>query len=82
VIASEDTHHSSAMPKKFTRKRSAGDEYEADGGFVEDAPKSKKTKAAGNVKAANSKGNTKSDDSEPQYWEVRRVRSRQCKSHD
>ncbi|GAB7324723.1 hypothetical protein MBLNU13_g08582t1 [Cladosporium sp. NU13] len=50
------------MPKQYSRKRSAGDEYEADCGFVEDAPKSKKTKAA------TSKSNAKSQDSEPQYW--------------
>ena len=53
------------MPKQHARKRSAGEDYEADGGFVEDAPKSKKTKAA------TSKSNTKADDSAPQYWEVR-----------
>jgi hypothetical protein len=64
------------MPKQFTRKRPAGDEYEADGGFVEDAPKNKKSKAAGNVKAATSKSNAKSQGSEPQYWEVRKSRSR------
>lgn len=63
------------MPKHFTRKRPAGDEYEADGGFVEDAPKSKKTKA-GNVKTATSKSITKSNNSEPQYWEVRNPTSR------
>ena len=57
------------MPKQFTRKRSVGDEYEADGGFVEDAPKNKKPKA-GNVKAATSKSTAKSQDSESQYWEV------------
>jgi hypothetical protein len=70
------------MPKQFTRKRPAGDEYEADGGFVEDAPKSKKTKAAGNVKAASSKSNAKSQDSEPQYWEVREPRPRQHRSQN
>jgi hypothetical protein len=58
------------MPKQFTRKRPAGDDYEADGGFVEDAPRSKKTKAAGNAKAATSKSSAKSDNSESQYWEV------------
>jgi len=66
------SHHLATMPKQFTRKRPAGDEYEADGGFVEDAPKSKKTKAAGNAKAATSKSSAKSQDSESQYWEVRK----------
>lgn len=69
------------MPKQFTRKRPAGDDYEADGGFVEDAPKSKKTKAAGNVKAASSKSNAKSQDSESQYWEVCKIRSFPYGSH-
>lgn len=50
------------MSKNFSRKRAASDEYEADGGFVEDAPKSKKTKAA----ASQSKGK----DSDSEYWEV------------
>ena len=59
------------MPKQFTRKRPASDEYEADGGFVEDAPKSKKTKAS-DAKAAPSKSNTKSQDTESEYWEVRK----------
>jgi hypothetical protein len=59
------------MPKQLTRKRPAGDDYEADGGFVEDAPKRKKTKA-GNAKAATSKSSAKSQDSESQYWEVRK----------
>lgn len=43
-------------------KRAANDEYEADGGFVEDAPKSKKSKAAAS--------DSKSKDSEAEYWEV------------
>ena len=59
------------MPKQYSRKRPANEEYEADGGFVEDAPKSKKTKAS-NVKAAASKSSKKSQDAEPQYWEVRK----------
>jgi hypothetical protein len=78
----EQPHHSPTMPKQFTRKRPAGDEYEADGGFVEDAPKSKKTKAGGNAKAATSKSSAKSQDSESQYWEVCRIRSRQYRSHE
>jgi hypothetical protein len=74
--------HLPTMPKQFTRKRPAGDEYEADGGFVEDAPKSKKTKAAGNVKAATSKSSVKSQDSESQYWEVCEISSRRYRSHE
>lgn len=66
------------MPKQFTRKRAASDEYEADSGFVEDAPKSKKTKAS-NVKAATSKSNEKSQDSESEYWEVRKSWSHRYK---
>jgi hypothetical protein len=52
-------------PKGSSRKRAAVDDYEDDGGFVEDAPKSKKTKAAP-VKEAKSK----TEASESQYWEV------------
>jgi hypothetical protein len=70
------------MPKQFTRKRPASDDYEADGGFVEDAPKSKKTKAAGNVKAATSKSSAKSDSSEAQYWEVCKLISCQYRSYE
>lgn len=67
------------MPKQFTRKRPAGDDYEADGGFVEDAPKSKKTKAS-NTKAATSKSTAKSQDSESHYWEVCEPKARRYKS--
>lgn len=63
------TEHSPAMPPKGSRKRAASEEYEADGGFVEDAPKSKKTKAA-SVKEAKPKPSPKSEDLESQYWEV------------
>ncbi|KAM0717889.1 hypothetical protein Q7P37_006221 [Cladosporium fusiforme] len=52
------------MSKQVSRKRAASDEYEADGGFVEDAPKSKKNKAS------ESKGKA----SDPQYWELSRTR--------
>lgn len=62
------------MPKQLSRKRAASEDYEADGGFVEDAPKSKKTKAS-NVKATTSNSNAKSQDSESEYWEVRKPRS-------
>lgn len=48
-----------------SRKRGASDDYEADGGFVEDAPKSKKSKAVAGSSAG--KG-----DSENEYWEVSR----------
>lgn len=44
-------------------KRAANDDYEADGGFVEDAPKSKKSKAA-------AAGDSKGKDSDAEYWEV------------
>lgn len=64
------------MPPKGSRKRAASEEYEADGGFVEDAPKSKKTKAAP-VKEAKSKSSAKSEDSENQYWEVSQVNHEQ-----
>jgi hypothetical protein len=60
------------MPKQLSRKRAASEEYEADGGFVEDAPKSKKTKAA-NVKDTKAKISPKTEDSESQYWEVREI---------
>lgn len=47
------------------RKRPASDTYEADDGFVEDAPKSKKTKAI-----PQSKSGGKTAESENEYWEV------------
>jgi len=62
------------MPKQLSRKRAASEEYEADGGFVEDAPKSKKTKAA-SVKDIKPKSSAKPEDSESQYWEVRELGS-------
>lgn len=57
-------------PKFYGRKRGPVDEYEADGGFVEDAPKSKKSKAGNQTKAANDDG------SGSQYWEVGGLYSR------
>jgi hypothetical protein len=57
-------------PKGSSRKRAAVDDYDDDGGFVEDAPKSKKTKAAP-VKEAKSK----TEAPESQYWEVRGSRT-------
>lgn len=73
-ISIEQPPHSPIMPKQLSRKRAASEDYEADGGFVEDAPKSKKTKAS-NVKATTSNSNAKSQDSESEYWEVRKPRS-------
>lgn len=55
------------------RKRAASNEYEADGGFVEDAPKTKKTKAV-------PKSSAKTEDSESQYWEVCGKRSNNHKT--
>jgi hypothetical protein len=69
------------MPKQLSRKRAASEEYEADGGFVEDAPKSKKTKAA-SVKETKSKSHSKSEESESQYWEVSAPRSHQHNTQD
>ena len=57
------------MPPKGSRKRAASEEYEADGGFVEDVPKTKKTKAAA-VKEAKPKSSAKSEEAESPYWEV------------
>jgi hypothetical protein len=50
------------------RKRPASDTYEADGGFVEDAPKNKKSKAAPSGSKSKS-GGTK-EEAESEYWEV------------
>ena len=63
------------MPKQLSRKRAASEEYEADGGFVEDAPKNKKSKAASEAKG---KASTKSDESSSQYWEVGGPAALQC----
>lgn len=53
-------------PKSKSRKRvSEAEDYDSDGGFVEDAPKSKKIKTA---KAA-SKDLHKDDEGNP-FWEV------------
>lgn len=52
------------MPPKSKKRVSKADEYDSDGGFVEDAPKSKKTKTA------ISKNKQVDDDGNP-YWEVR-----------
>ncbi|KAF2724346.1 PC4-domain-containing protein [Polychaeton citri CBS 116435] len=53
------------MPKGSTKKRVA-DDYESDDGFVEDAPKSKKTK--------NVSGGGQVDDEGNPYWELSRQR--------
>jgi hypothetical protein len=58
--------------KQASRKRSASDEYEGDGGFVEDAPKNKKTKAT-SAKQATTKTVTKAEDLESSFWEVSRL---------
>ena len=56
------------MPPKYKpRKRAAEtEEYGSDGGFVEDAPKSKRSKTS---KASPSK-DTKKDDDGNDFWEV------------
>jgi hypothetical protein len=58
------------MPKR------AQQQYESDDGFVEDAPKSKKTKNGGesNEKKAASNTEARVDDDGNQYWELSRVR--------
>lgn len=63
-------------PKNFDRKRAAREEtYGSDDGFVEDAPKSKRSKTAGNElkrrdgKATVSEG-LQHDDEGNEYWEV------------
>lgn len=54
-------------PKAYSRKRTAvADEYDSDGGFVEDAPKSKRAKS---TKAPPSK-DAQRDDEGNEYWEV------------
>ncbi|EME42281.1 hypothetical protein DOTSEDRAFT_154955 [Dothistroma septosporum NZE10] len=54
------------MPPKKSRKRAAEEEYDSDGGFIEDAPKSKKTKAA--AQAANLE--VQQDDDGQEYWQI------------
>ena len=49
------------------------EEYESDGGFVEDAPKSKKQKKE-------LSGGVQKDDDGNEYWEVRALRS-MCARH-
>lgn len=62
------------MPPKYkSRKRVSDDnDYDSDGGFVEDAPKSKKAKTA---KEAPSKEHQKDDDGND-FWEVRVAQQR------
>ena len=67
------------MPKQFSRKRAASEEYENDGGFVEDAPKNKKTKAA-SASEVKSKTSTKSNGSETEYWEVSELTALECRA--
>lgn len=52
------------MPPQSKKRVSKADDYDSDGGFVEDAPKSKK------AKTAISKNKQVDDDGNP-YWEVR-----------
>lgn len=55
-------------PKGASRKRAAAtEEYDNDGGFVEDAPKSKKSKQTSNSKAVSGK---QEDEEGNEYWEV------------
>jgi hypothetical protein len=56
------------MPMTASRKRGATD-YEADGGFVEDAPKSKKSKASTATSSTVTAGVQKDEDGSD-YWEV------------
>lgn len=51
-----------------SRKRTAAEDYESDGGFIEDAPKSKKSKN-GVAKASVNYERQKDDDGND-YWEV------------
>jgi hypothetical protein len=50
------------------RKRPASESYEADGGFVEDAPKSKKSKAVSS--GTKNKSSGAKEEPESHYWEV------------
>lgn len=54
----------SDMPPKSKKRASKADDYDSDGGFVEDAPQSKR------AKTAISKDKQVDDDGNP-YWEVR-----------
>ena len=58
------------MPPKKSRKRAAEEEYDSDGGFIEDAPKSKKSKAT--TQAVNLE--LQQDDEGNSYWQVRFMR--------
>jgi hypothetical protein len=57
------------------RKRPASESYEADGGFVEDAPKSKKSKAVSS--GTKNKSSGAKEEPESHYWEVG-VMSSEC----
>ncbi|KAK4497991.1 hypothetical protein PRZ48_010647 [Zasmidium cellare] len=52
-----------------SRKRAAAEDYEDDGGFVEDAPKSKKSKNNGATKAS-AKYEMQKDSDGNEYWEI------------
>ena len=60
------------MPKPVSRKRAPAEaeEYESDGGFVEDAPKSKKSKP--NTLNGKTPAESGEDDNGDQYREVSR----------
>lgn len=58
------------MPPKKSRKRAAEEDYESDGGFIEDAPKSKKSKATSQVVNLEKQ----QDDDGNDYWQVRVMR--------
>lgn len=53
---------------QVSRKRAAAEQYDSDDGFVEDAPKSKKSKS-GSAKASGNLEMQKDSDGNP-YWEV------------
>ena len=57
------------MPKEASRKRAAAEDYDSDGGFVEDAPKSKKSKGATAKPSVDME--MKKDDDNNEYWDVR-----------
>ena len=66
------------MPKQLSRKRAASEEYEADGGFVEEAPKSKKSKAV--PSGTKNKSSGAKEEPESHFWEVGSPSSdRRCK---
>ncbi|GAB7365803.1 hypothetical protein MBLNU230_g7136t1 [Neophaeotheca triangularis] len=69
------------MPLKGSRKRAAETEtYESDNGFIEDAPKSKKSKQSAGNAVKDKDGKTKistemqKDDDGSVYWEVSKTR--------